>query len=152
MRSKKLWVLACLAATLYVTNNSCVNAQFGGMGGMGGTGHRKTSTANDEPEQAPTAPPTKANPFAPDATPVEGAKERMDVMEKFTFGHAQSGQKLDKRVERLEKRLVPYEHHKGIENLHDRVDRLWSIMATANGAGKSDRSDKPEKPDKDDKK
>jgi hypothetical protein len=152
MRSNYLWIIA--AAAFYFSSSSCVNAQMPGMGGMGGMGRgmgRGNNDSNQEPDKPPP-PPTKVNPFAPDAMPVDGAKEKTDAMERFIFGHVQSGQKLDKRVARLEKRLVPYEHHKGKEDLQQRVDHLWTIMANANGSTGTGKREQSEKPDKDDKK
>jgi hypothetical protein len=159
MRSKYLWVIGCTVAALYLSNN-CVNAQMQmpGMGMMGGGGNTQGGSTGmgggalppdtrDAPSAAAPAA-TKVNPFAPDAMPVEGSKEKTNAMEKFIFGHSQPSQKLDKRVARLEKRLLPYEHHKGKEDLDQRVDHLWTIMSNANGAPKSPRPDKPDKDDK----
>ncbi len=93
---------------------------------------------------APSAPMIQ-NPFAPGSLPATGIEDRTNAMEKFVFGREHSDRPLEERVARLEKKLAPWEHHEGSQDLAARVNHLWSILAAANGkqtksavAGKQD--------------
>jgi hypothetical protein len=97
----------------------------GGMGG-GGRGGRQ-SNQNAAPAPAPVQ-----NPFLPGADQVEGVEARSAVMEKFVFGHGLPHATVEDRVQRLEKKLVPYEHHDSSQDLAKRVDHLWSMLSAAN--------------------
>jgi hypothetical protein len=95
----------------------------GGRGGGGKNKQQATSSAG---------PDERVNPFAPDADPVVGVEARTTAMEKFIFGRAETKLKIDARVQRLEKKLIPYEHHAERQTMNKRVDRLWSVLAAAN--------------------
>jgi hypothetical protein len=124
---------------------------MGGMGGMGGgmfgnrmgmgpammpglqddmrNNSRRNQGQSAPVSRAPVAPP---NPFAPGAEPVAGAENRIAAIEKFVFGKEHSELPLGERVQHVEKKLVPYEHHDAAQDLTLRVDHLWSILAAAN--------------------
>ncbi len=99
-----------------------------GMGGRGGGGRSKQSGPST------TVDPTLEhfNPFAPDADPIEGINPRTDAMEKFIYGRIDAKMAIEARVERLEKKLIPYDHHAAKQEMKKRVDRLWSVLASAN--------------------
>jgi hypothetical protein len=106
-----------------------------GMGGMGGGRGNNNNNANDPPAE-PEKPAVKFNPFAPDAAPVQGLQARTAALEKFVFGHSQTSAKMKPRVQRLEKKLVPYEHHSASDqDLEKRVDHLWSTLEAGNKGG-----------------
>ncbi len=114
-------------------NSPCIFAQGMGSGTMatGGRGMR----GNQNPQQTPdqTTPPQKhQNPFGIDSTPAEGVEARTSALENFIFGGEQKKLPLEKRIARLEKKLIPYEHHKAGEDLNQRVDHLWTILSSAN--------------------
>jgi hypothetical protein len=106
-----------------------------GMGtGGGGMGGGRNSQQN-----APPPAPVVQNPFLPGAEPVDGLENRAQVMEKFVFGHSAPHATVEDRVQRLEKKLVPYEHHDSSQDLAKRVDHLWSMLSAANKSqGKRD--------------
>jgi len=107
--------------------------------GQGGNGQSQAGNS----AAAPPAPVIQ-NPFAAGSLPVNGIEDRTDAMEKFVFGR-HSERPLEERVARLEKKLAPWEHHEGNQDLTARVNHLWSILAAANSrqsknavAGKQD--------------
>ena len=102
------------------------------MGGMGGLGGMNAAPDPPPPTDSPTAAPKRQNPFTADAAPVETIEARTAALEKFIFGCTQGSRPMKQRVQRLEKKLVPYEHHEANEDLNARVDHLWSILSTAN--------------------
>ncbi len=77
-----------------------------------------------------------ANPFLSSSTPTKGMENKTAVMERFVFGSEKASLPIAERVQHLEKKLVPYEHHKGDEDLNARVDHLWSILSAANKVDK----------------
>ncbi len=102
-------------------------------GGMMGTGRGMRDSQNAQQSNNTEPPPPKhQNPFAIDAPPAEGLEARTAALENFIFGKAQKNLPMKVRVERLEKKLVRYEHHKPDEDLNERVNHLWSILAAAN--------------------
>jgi hypothetical protein len=102
-----------------------------GMGGGMGGGGRGMGGRNSQ-QNMPTAPPPVQNPFLPGSEQVEGMENRAVLMEKFVFGHGLPHATVEDRVLRLEKKLVPYEHHDSSQDLAKRVDHLWSMLAAAN--------------------
>ena len=98
---------------------------MGRGGGGGGKNNKQQSTSYTPLEE-------RVNPFAPDADPVEGVEARTTAMEQFIFGRAEGKLKIEARVQRLEKKLIPYEHHAEGKPLSKRVDRLWSTLEAAN--------------------
>ncbi len=114
-------------------NSPCIFAQGmgGGMMGMGDRGTRGNQNPQQTNDQS-TPPPKHQNPFGIDSTPIEGVEARTAALENFIFGGEQKKLPLEKRVERLEKKLLPYEHHKAGEDLNQRIDHLWSILSSAN--------------------
>ena len=108
---------------------------MGGMGGgMGGGGMGRGRGNSNAQQPADTTPPVikHQNPFGLDAAPAEGLEARTAALENFIFGSPQKKLPMKTRVERLEKRLVPYEHHKSSDDLNERIDHLWSMLASAN--------------------
>jgi hypothetical protein len=89
------------------------------------------SGGDDEPPK-----PAVENPFAPGAAEVKSIEQRTSILEKFVFGHEHFGKPLAERVARLEKKLVPYEHHTD-KDLPTRVDHLWTMLSAANTANRS---------------
>jgi len=104
----------------------------GMMGGMMGGGRGMHNNQNAQQANNTPDPPKRQNPFALDAAPVEGLEARTAALENFVFGSVQKKLPMKQRVERLEKKLVPYEHHKADEDLNERIDRLWSTLSAAN--------------------
>ena len=90
-------------------------------------GNQNAQQNNNSPPE-----PENRNPFAIDAPPIEGLEAKTAALEKFIFGSERKKLPMKERVARLEKKLVPYEHHKPGEDLTERVDRMWSILASAN--------------------
>ena len=97
---------------------------------------RKDAAAERQQKQQGGAPARASvattSPFAPGALPVIGAENRIAIIEKFVLGKDHSELPLAERVEHVEKKLVPYEHHQAGQDLSIRVDHLWSILAAAN--------------------
>lgn len=87
-------------------------------------------------EPAKPKPTDVANPFLSTATQTKGTENKTAVMERFVFGSEHANLPIAERVQHLEKKLVPYEHHKGDEDLTARVDHLWSILSAANKVDK----------------
>jgi len=106
-------------------------------GGMGGMGQGMHGSQNSPPADTAPPPPKHPNPFGSDGPPLEGVEARAGALEKFIFGTEHKKMPIKTRVEKLEKRLVPYEHHKPDEDLNQRVDHLWSILAPANRPAES---------------
>jgi hypothetical protein len=108
---------------------------MGGMGNMGGLRNTPSmggGSPNDPPPE-PEKPVVKFNPFSSDAPPVDGLESRTTALERFVFGHAETKPKMKVRVQRLEKKLVPYEHHAASEmDLDKRVNHLWSTLEAGN--------------------
>lgn len=89
------------------------------------------SACDDEPKK-----PAIENPFTPGSADVKSIEQRTSSLEKFVFGHEHYGKPLGERVARLEKKLVPYEHHAD-KDLPTRVDHLWTMLAAANTSDRS---------------
>ena len=70
------------------------------------------------------------NPFL-DAAP-ETSTDRISVMERMVFGHIYDNRAEAERLERLEKKLVPYEHNLAQKDVTSRVNNLWNILKVAN--------------------
>jgi hypothetical protein len=83
------------------------------------------------PDDSPVAP-THLNPFAPGNQVASGSAQRTTIMESAVFGRSFPNRPLEERVQRLEKKLIPYEHNLAKNNLPTRVDHLWSILSAAN--------------------
>jgi hypothetical protein len=126
--------LCCLIVLVSSIHTPLAQAQGMGMGGMGmgGRGMGGMGNNSNDPPPEPEKPAVKFNPFAADAAPVQGMEARTAALEKFIFGHPEKNPKMKVRVERLEKKLVPYEHHKGDGDLEKRVDHLWSVLEAGN--------------------
>ena len=69
-----------------------------------------------------------ANQFNSDVTATD---QRVAIMEQSVFGHSYANRPLAERVLRLEKKMIPYEHDLGNQDLPARVDHLWTIMSVA---------------------
>jgi hypothetical protein len=80
--------------------------------------------------------PAIENPFAPGSAKINGVEQRTATLEKFVFGHEHFGKPIAERVEKLEKKLVPYEHN-GDKDIATRVDHLWTMLNAANTMNKS---------------
>jgi hypothetical protein len=72
--------------------------------------------------------PPPVNQFSPD---VQGIDQRVATMEQSVFGQSYTNRPLADRVSRLEKKMVPYEHNLGSNDLPTRVDHLWTILSVA---------------------
>lgn len=81
--------------------------------------------------------PVHTNPFAPGNQVASGANQRTTIMENAVFGRSFPDRPLNERVQRLEKRMVPYEHNLDKKSLPSRVDQLWSILSAANNLNSS---------------
>lgn len=106
-----------------------------GMGGdtVGMRGGGGNNNASGEPPLEQEKPAAQFNPFEDDAPPVEGLESKIAALERVVFGHAETNPKMKVRVQRLEKRLVPYERHSASEqNLEKRVNHLWSTVKAGN--------------------
>ena len=79
---------------------------------------------------APTTAPPAPNPFL--QTNSTSTNDRVNAMEKAVFGHDYANRSLKDRVERLEKKVIPYKHGQESQSLPMRVDQLWSILSVAN--------------------
>jgi len=84
------------------------------------------ATGNYSPTTAPPAP----NPYL--ASNLVSTNDRVSAMEKAVFGHDYASRPLKDRVERLEKKIIPYKHGQESQSLPVRVDQLWSILSVAN--------------------
>lgn len=78
---------------------------------------------------ATTAPPAP-NPYL--QSNVVSTNDRVTAIEKAVFGHDYANRSLNDRVERLEKKIIPYKHGQESQSLPVRVDQLWSILSVAN--------------------
>jgi hypothetical protein len=106
---------------------------LGGMHGAAERGNRNTQSTTSGPDSTGAA---SRNPFSQDAEPVVGTGPRISALEKFVFGREYTKSPTEERLQRLEKKLVPYEHHAANEDVARRVDRLWELLARANGQSK----------------
>jgi hypothetical protein len=79
---------------------------------------------------SPTTAPPPPNPYL--QSNVVSTNDRVDAMEKAVFGHDYASRSLKDRVERLEKKIIPYKHDQESQSLPVRVDQLWSILGVAN--------------------
>ena len=144
MVRKNLSQLCCLIVLLASIQPPLAIAQGMNMGRgvSGGMSGPPSNSANDPPPE-PEKPVVKFNPFAADAAPVQGLQARIAALEKFVFGRAQTSPKTKLRVQRLEKKLVPYEHHAASEeDLEKRVDHLWTTIEKGNkGSTKAPNAD-----------
>jgi hypothetical protein len=123
--------ICCLIALISALHPLHANAQ-GGMGRLMGMGRGGGGKNNKQQATSSAAPEERVNPFAPDADPVEGVEARTTAMELFIFGRADIKLKIEARLQKLEKKLIPYEHHAEGQPLSKRVDRLWSTLEAAN--------------------
>jgi hypothetical protein len=125
--------ICCLIVLVSGLHTPHADAQ-GGMGRMLGMGRGGGGGGKNKQQQATSSsgPEERVNPFAPDADPVEGVEARTTAMEQFIFGRADIKLKIEARLQKLEKKLIPYEHHAEGQPLSKRVDRLWSTLEAAN--------------------
>jgi hypothetical protein len=121
----------CLIVLISAVHPLHVDAQ-GGMGRIMGMGRGGGGKNKQQQATSTAGPEGRVNPFAPDADPVEGVEARTTAMEQFIFGRADIKMKIEARLQRLEKKLIPYEHHADGQTLSKRVDRLWSTLEAAN--------------------
>lgn len=84
------------------------------------------SSDDDDPPAAPKAP---VNPFVDGVT---GTDRRLSAMEEFVYGHNYATRPVQDRLERLEKRLVPYQHNLAQKDVTYRVNNIWNILSVAN--------------------
>jgi hypothetical protein len=99
--------------------------------------HERRAADSDQ-DIAPQSPLTVAsqaqsdiqNPFT-SGEEVTGVEQRVGAMETLVFGH-QSGHPLAVRVQKLEKKLVPYDHSLPQKDLASQVDHLWTMLKMAN--------------------
>ncbi|MFN8554026.1 MAG: hypothetical protein U0103_21330 [Candidatus Obscuribacterales bacterium] len=78
---------------------------------------------NSEPPKAPV------NPFVNGVT---GTEQKLSAMEEFVYGHNYATRPVQDRLERLEKRLVPYQHNLAQKDVTYRVNNIWNILSVAN--------------------
>ena len=121
---KKFSSLLSYLTIALILASQTAHAQRGGGGGRGGG-------KGGARAPAPTKPMEVINPFAPDAEPTVGLRQRIEAIEQYSYRH-QEGGSLEKRVHRLEARIVPWEHPKADASLDDRVDHLWALLSAAN--------------------
>lgn len=81
---------------------------------------------DDDADDAPKAP---VNPFINGVT---GTDQRLSAIEEFVYGHNYATRPVQDRLERLEKRLVPYMHNLAQKDVTNRVNNLWNILNVAN--------------------
>jgi hypothetical protein len=72
------------------------------------------------------------NPFITGGSGPDDPKDRIAVMENMVFGHVYPNRPEEERLERLEKKLVPYEHNLAQKDLPARVNNIWNILKLAN--------------------
>jgi hypothetical protein len=95
---------------------------------LGGRGFAPpASSSGDIDDDAPTRAPV--NPFV---TGVSGTDQRLSAIEEFVYGHNYATRPAQDRLERLEKRLVPYQHNLAQKDVTNRVNNLWNILNVAN--------------------
>jgi hypothetical protein len=97
-------------------------------GGWNNAGASSPVASNNENQLAYGASPQTANQFSPS---VQGIDQRVALMEQSVFGQSYSNRPLADRVSRLEKKMIPYEHNLGSNDLPTRVDHLWTILSVA---------------------
>ena len=100
----------------------------GGWNGAGTAGTSGAPGSNNGNQVAYGAPPQPVNQFSPE---VQGIDQRVSTMEQSVFGQSYSNRPLADRVSRLEKKMIPYEHNLGSNDLPTRVDHLWTILSVA---------------------
>jgi hypothetical protein len=138
MNRKRLSQFCCLIWLASAAMPPITQAQGGGMGGMGNLGGLRNTPSmqgggQNDPPAEPEKPALKFNPFGADAAPVTGIDARTAALERFIFGHSDMNPKMKVRVQKLEKRLVPYEHHDpNDKNFEKRIDHLWSTLEAGN--------------------
>ncbi|MBS1954262.1 MAG: hypothetical protein JST89_08750 [Cyanobacteria bacterium SZAS-4] len=93
-------------------------------------GHGFTTPPIDSPDDDGDDPPSAPkNPFVDGVT---GTDRRLSAIEEFIYGHNYATRSAQDRLERLEKRLVPYEHNLAQKDVTFRVNNLWNILNVAN--------------------
>jgi hypothetical protein len=152
MDRKRFSHVCCLIWLASAAMPPIAQAQGGGMGmgGMGNMGGLRNTPSmqggQNDPPPEPEKPVVKYNPFGPDATPVTGLDARTAALERFVFGHSEINPKMKVRVQRLEKRLVPYEHHDPSDkDFEKRIDHLWSTLEAGNRGSTRVPGDTPSK-------
>ncbi len=98
---------------------------------LSGRGFPGMSDSSDDGDNSDDAAPPKApvNPFAEGIT---GTDRKLSAMEEFVYGHNYATRPVQDRLERLEKRLVPYEHNLAQKDVTYRVNNIWNILSVAN--------------------
>lgn len=71
----------------------------------------------------------RVNPFVNGVT---GTDQRLSAIEEFVYGHNYATRSVQDRLERLEKRLVPYQHNLAQKDVTYRVNNIWNILSMAN--------------------
>lgn len=74
----------------------------------------------------------KKAPVNPFVNGVSGTDQRLSAIEEFVYGHNYALRSAQDRLERLEKRLVPYQHNLAQKDVTYRVNNLWNILNVAN--------------------
>jgi hypothetical protein len=75
---------------------------------------------------------TAKAPVNPFVNGVNGTDQRLSAIEEFVYGHNYANRPAQDRLERLEKRLVPYQHNLAQRDVNSRVNNLWNILNVAN--------------------
>ncbi len=95
---------------------------------LGGHGFPAASDTSDD-DDGDDAPKAPVNPFI---SGVSGTDQRLSAIEEFVYGHNYATRPAQDRLERLEKRLVPYEHNLAQKDVTNRVNNLWNLLNVAN--------------------
>ncbi len=83
-------------------------------------------SSDDDGDDPPKAP---VNPFINGVT---GTDQRLSAIEEFVYGHNYATRPAQDRLDRLEKRIVPYQHNLAQKDVTFRVNNLWNILSVAN--------------------
>ncbi|MBS2002971.1 MAG: hypothetical protein JST44_15775 [Cyanobacteria bacterium SZAS LIN-5] len=96
------------------------------LSGRGFPGMYDAPDDDNDDSEPPKAP---VNPFVNGVT---GTDQKLSAMEEFVYGHNYATRPVQDRLERLEKRLVPYQHNLAQKDVTYRVNNIWNILSVAN--------------------
>ncbi len=96
---------------------------------LSGRGFPSSSNSSDNDSDDDAPPKAPVNPFVAGVT---GTDQRLSAIEEFVYGHNYATRSAQDRLERLEKRLVPYQHNLAQKDVTSRVNNLWNILNVAN--------------------
>ncbi|HEY9733649.1 MAG TPA: hypothetical protein V6C89_17140 [Drouetiella sp.] len=119
------------SSTIASSSSAPVSSGRSGIFSNSFLGSRSFTGSSDsfDDDNPPASPKPPVNPFVDGVT---GTDRRLSAMEEFVYGHNYATKPVQDRLERLEKRLVPYQHNLAQKDVTYRVNNIWNILSVAN--------------------